>query len=264
MRSKQKAELGESAYYYSDDNITVQKGWARYNFAVPFIEGKKVLDLGCGARKGPYFLAQKAKEVVAADNSREAIDYVRRKWRRENLSYLVMDATGLKFGNSTFDVVVSFEVIEHILDYRKYLTEVKRVLKPGGVAILSSPNRIFSSPDAHPVSRGHIKEFSAQEFKNLLSEYFSRLTMYGIERKKRVEDAVATEKAVYQLTRSDFLTLRWLLPKAWRQSIYKGLCWLFSRLRRTPLSCEISEDDFEIVQKDLPSDCETLMAVCKK
>jgi ubiquinone/menaquinone biosynthesis C-methylase UbiE len=174
-----------------------------------------------------------------------------------------MDATDLQFDNDTFDVVISFEVIEHILDYQKYLTEVTRVLRPGGIVILSTPNKLFTSPNNQPVIRGHIKEFSAQEFKDVLSEYFPHVDMYGIKRKKRVEDALETEKSVYHLTGMDFLMLRRLFPKTWRQIVYKGLCRIFARLERTPLISEISGDDFEIVQKDLPSDCETLMAVCK-
>jgi MoaA/NifB/PqqE/SkfB family radical SAM enzyme/ubiquinone/menaquinone biosynthesis C-methylase UbiE len=260
---KRKTKQTESVYHYSDDNIVFQKTLVRYNFAVPFIEGKKILDIGCGARKGPYFLAQKAQEVVGVDNSSKAMEYVQQKWKKENISYFVMDATDLQFDNDTFDVVISFEVIEHILDYQKYLTEVTRVLRPGGIVILSTPNKIFTSPNNQPVIRGHIKEFSAQEFKDVLSEYFPHVDMYGIKRKKRVEDALETEKSVYHLTGMDFLMLRRLFPKTWRQIVYKGLCRIFARLERTPLISEISGDDFEIVQKDLPSDCETLMAVCK-
>lgn len=113
----------------------------RYQFAKKYIKEMKVLDLGCGAGYGSFELKKLgAKSVVGIDNDSKAIEYAISKFKIENLKFKIDNATNLSFPDSTFDIVVSFEVIEHIKDYRKYLKEVFRVLKKGGYFIFSTPN----------------------------------------------------------------------------------------------------------------------------
>lgn len=91
-----------------------------------------------------------------------------------------MDGTKLGFKNSTFDVVCSFETIEHIENYKGFLSEIQRVLKPEGLFIVSTPSKeIFSRYSNRPLDPFHVKEFSTAEFSNTLRQYFVDIVLYG-------------------------------------------------------------------------------------
>ena len=106
-----------------------------YAFAKKFIENSFVLDNGCGTGYGSYYLITNgARKVVGVDISRDAVEYAKKRYKFNNLYYEVRDATKLNFENNTFDVLTSFQVIEHIADVDAYLTEIKKVLKKIGRA----------------------------------------------------------------------------------------------------------------------------------
>ena len=252
------------AYFRHEENYFVQKGTARYRFASQYIAGKDVLDLGCGARQGPYFLTGTAKHVSGVDVSLEAVEFLKKNYQAPNLDFYQMDAVELKFQDSTFDVIVSFEVIEHIVDFRRYLREIARVLKPGGIVVLSTPNREKVSPDGQAGIRGHIREFSAEEFRKLLSAHFAEVTMFGIMESPRLKASADTEKSVYSLTGFDRLGLRKILPKSFRVGIFKTITGTMEKIEHVPTDAEIKPEDFSFVQEELPSEYDNLVAVCRK
>ena len=88
----------------------------RYAFALPWCEGREVLDLGCGVGYGTAFLADSAHRVVGGDVDAETIAYAQRRYGRPNVEFRVLDATALPFEDSSFDAVCSFETIEHVAD----------------------------------------------------------------------------------------------------------------------------------------------------
>lgn len=149
----------------------------RYQFAEPYIVNKKVLDLGCGTGYGSAeLISMGAKSVDAVDLSRSAIDFARAKYSRNSLSFKVADALNLPFKNNTFDCVVSFEVIKHVKDYKKYLTEALRVLKNGGFFIFSTPNiKQYRQGTSHY----HVKEFSSQELAQIFKKMNLPLILFG-------------------------------------------------------------------------------------
>lgn len=110
--------------------------FARYYFALSLVMGGNVLDVGCGSGYGADLLATGARRVVGIDRSAEAIRYATTHYRRPNLQYLKMDCRALAFEDSSFDVVTSLDVLEHIAaeDTDGYLVEIVRVLRPQGVA----------------------------------------------------------------------------------------------------------------------------------
>ena len=152
---------------------------ARYIFAANFVKDKNVLDAGCGSGYGADFLASRgAKYVLGVDISSEAIAYAQEHYRRNNLEYLVMDVTNLRLDDKSFDVIVAFEVIEHLHDQEKFLAEVRRVLKDDGLLIISTPNReVYRlGLEANPF---HTKEFNFEEFYQLLSRYFCSVKIFA-------------------------------------------------------------------------------------
>lgn len=155
----------------------------RYNFAAPQVTGLKVLDLACGSGYGSFILAQEASEVLGMDLEAEAIAYCKLNHRRDNLTYQVGDAQNLgTISDNAFDAVVSFETIEHLPDYRAYLSEVRRVLRPAGLFFVSTPDAGFALkarlPPASP-NPYHVHEFELEELHQLLQPFFQNITMYG-------------------------------------------------------------------------------------
>jgi ubiquinone/menaquinone biosynthesis C-methylase UbiE len=144
----------------------------RYQWALDYCQGKRVLDVACGTAYGSAILAQSgAAQVVGVDISIEAV--APNGKRPPRLALANSDACKLPFKANTFDVVVSFETIEHLADPETLLAEISRVLKPGGVCVCSSPNRDFlPSSGVKELNPFHISEMSYAEFNHLFGRYF--------------------------------------------------------------------------------------------
>lgn len=141
---------------------------ARYQFASGFINRTMVvLDVACGVGYGSKILAANAKQVMGCDLDLASVEYAKNHYHMNNIEYLQGNATALQFCDASFDAVVSFETIEHIENYRQAISEFRRVLRVGGLLIMSSPNYNTSKHD----NKYHIKEFSKQELINELSGF---------------------------------------------------------------------------------------------
>ena len=151
---------------------------ARYKFASDFAKGKAVLDIGCGSGIGLNFLAESADIVVGTDYSEETVEYARKTNDSANLTFEVMDCKDLKFDDGEFDLVTSFNLIEHIHDQEKFIQEVKRVLKPNGIFICSTPNTNIFNPGGQ-YYHFHVHEFTLFELKTLLEKYFNKVQIFG-------------------------------------------------------------------------------------
>ncbi len=153
---------------------------ARYAFATRLARGKRVLDAGCGAGYGSAALAQAAASVIGVDVAEDAVDYAREQYAGPNVSFEQGSCTTLPFGDAAFDLVVAFEVIEHLEDWRGFLREAKRVLTPGGQFIVSTPNRLYytESRGAQGANPFHVHEFEFEEFRSELSAVFPHVSMF--------------------------------------------------------------------------------------
>jgi len=152
----------------------------RYEFARPHVTGKRVLDIGCGIGYGADLLAVDAQEVVAVDLYAPGIEYARKRYQRPNLHYRVGDAFALNFDDHSFDLIVSFEVIEHVSEADEFVRNVARLLTPDGLAILSTPNRTVVSPNGGVSDPTHVREYSPREFRHLLLENgFGKVELTG-------------------------------------------------------------------------------------
>ncbi|MDP3975502.1 MAG: glycosyltransferase [bacterium] len=159
---------------HHQENFIYGEHLARYFFATQFTKDKIVLDIACGTGYGTQTLEQEgASKVVGIDIDKETIDYAHQYFPLKNGEYIAADAQSIPFKENEFDVVVSFETLEHIPDYQLFLKEARRVLKPNGILILSTPNNEVY-PKGNPF---HIKEFNKTELRRELLNYFSTVDL---------------------------------------------------------------------------------------
>lgn len=146
----------------------------RYMGAMGLVAGKRVLDIASGSGYGSHLLAASAASVVGVDVNDQAVAYARATYTRDNLTFLQGDATAIPVADASVDVVVTFETIEHIADYRTFLAEVARVLSPEGIAIISTPNDLEFVEDNH----FHLHEFVEDELLQVVGEQFPHVESY--------------------------------------------------------------------------------------
>ncbi len=151
----------------------------RYGIAAALCAGKRVLDLASGEGYGTHIIAQSAKEVVGVDVSEDAVSHASKKYVRDNLRYLLGSAESIPLENASVDVVTSFETIEHHLKHREMLGEFKRVLKPDGLLMLSSPDKLYYSDLPKIKNPFHVKELYEEELRVLVQDHFRNLDLYG-------------------------------------------------------------------------------------
>jgi O-antigen biosynthesis protein len=150
---------------------------SRYRFAARFVSGQRVLDMACGAGLGLSILEAARAWPVGVDYDAHALSEVRATMDSTHL--ICADAARLPFPNASVDAVVSFETIEHVPDAGAMVAELRRVLKPGGQLVLSTPNKAFGPPERHTANKFHIREFTADELRELLTERFAEVQLYG-------------------------------------------------------------------------------------
>lgn len=162
------------------DNEMLIEHYQRYEFAKMFVRNKTVLDAACGDGYGSDLLAESAERVFGLDIEEDVVKRAEDRYRKSNLSYVVGNVSKLPFEDNTFDVVVSFETIEHINDelQKLCLNEMKRVLKNEGILIMSTPNKKVYTDLVQGKNPFHIKEFYVEEFIDFLGKKFGNLQLY--------------------------------------------------------------------------------------
>ncbi len=155
---------------------------ASYRWVADYVRDKRVLDFGCGSGYGAAEMASHAASVDAIDVSQEAVDHAQANFAKPNLRFASFDpAKLLPFADGSFDVVTSFQVIEHVDDFDLYVAEAKRVLAPGGQFIVITPDRAYRLfPWQKPWNRWHVDEFSARGLETLLARHFGAVDMMAM------------------------------------------------------------------------------------
>lgn len=132
-----------------------------------------VLDIGCGTGAGTNILAKSFKKAYGVDLAPDAIEYSKKYWNKKNISFTVGSGTDIPFPANTFDTVAAFEVFEHIKEWGKFLSELKRVTKRNGKIYISTPNKDIHSPGTKkPINPYHFFEMTEKEFRKALNKYF--------------------------------------------------------------------------------------------
>jgi len=153
---------------------------ARYTFAGRLARHKCVLDIGCGAGYGSAELAQVARQVIGVDPATDAVDFARENYPAPNLQFVQAKAEALPFADAAFQLVVGFEVIEHLADWPLLLKEARRLLAPNGQFIVSTPNRLYYEETRRKSGPNpfHEHEFECDEFRAALQEVFPHVLLF--------------------------------------------------------------------------------------
>jgi SAM-dependent methyltransferase len=156
----------------------------RYEWAASLAAGRRVADAACGTGYGSrHLLAGGALQVDGFDVSPEAIAEARRLHGSPGINFDVADVTHLPTADCTYDLFVSFETIEHVHDDLAMVREVKRVLKPDGTFLCSTPNRTVTNPGIpitrRPFNPFHVREYTRRELEAVLREVFPSVTFLG-------------------------------------------------------------------------------------
>lgn len=222
------------------DNYVLQRSISAYLQAAKLIAGK-VLEIGTGSGYGIDYLSSNATEFITLDKFKTNIDLSRYK----NVKFLQCVVPPIPFDDNSFDYVVSFQVIEHIRNDREFVKEVHRVLKVGGKFIVTTPN-ILTTLTRNP---WHIREYTKDDLKNRLSEFFTKINMQGIYGNEKVMNYYNHNKAAVQkILRWDIFDLQHHLP-AWMLRLPYDVLNRWNRrklLQDNPLTKDIKADDFYI------------------
>jgi len=151
----------------------------RYAFAKNLVKGKKVLDAACGEGYGSHLLSKYASKVTGLDIDKQSIEHANNKYKTSNLSFVEGSCSQLPFADGNFDVVVSFETLEHLEQQAEMLEEFKRVLTKDGILIISTPDKQHYSDATGFVNEYHVKELYKQEFKDLLNQHWQQQVWYA-------------------------------------------------------------------------------------
>ena len=154
--------------------------WHRYHLVTPWVQGRRVLDIACGEGYGSAKMAESAASVVGVDLSRETVEHAGAVYsHRANLRFLEGGCTAIPLPKAAVDVVVSFETLEHIAEHADFLTEMKRVLVKGGLAIVSTPNKAEYGDARGHANAFHVKELYFDEFDALMQSQFIHVKYLG-------------------------------------------------------------------------------------
>ena len=228
---------------------------AAYEFARERAAGRRVLDLGCGSGSGAALLAAGAARVVGIDRVPPDPDN-----RHTGAAFCVADLAALPLRAHSFDVVVSFQVIEHLRDPAPYLRAIAELLAPHGTALLSTPNRQLSDG----VNPYHVREYLGGELGDLLARHFAEVEMFGVGTSEPVRDHLAARsRRIRAVMRLDPLRLRDRLPRAWVETLF---AWGARLVRRAGARAEGTPDatwrDFPVGPADDATSLDWL-AVCR-
>ncbi len=163
---------------------TVHEHNARYDFASQFVNGRWVVDCACGNGVGARtFLKKDPLGFHGFDVDQDAVDYASEKLAQQNVTFERASALSLPLPNASADLFISLETIEHIQDDTGFVQEVNRVLKPGGIFICSTPNRLITNPgtllEDAPWNHFHVREYSPSELSEILRKHFEVERWYG-------------------------------------------------------------------------------------
>jgi len=248
------------------------KQFMAYKYAKRLVKDNFVLEIGCGAGYGANYLSEFASNIVAIDISKSAIAYCNKKYKKKKMSFLQASGLNIAIKNSSVDVAISFQVIEHIEPkyVRQYLTEIKRALKEGGIFVVSTPNKkLRLLPFQKPRNPEHKKEYDYRDLESALKEVFEDVQVYCLTGSPQIQ--LIEQNRVKQ---NPFIVyiIRPLIPLLKKMQLYESL----SRLKklRKPIVKKtqslVSEETFRKIQiSDFKvtqyfKDCLDFYGICTK
>lgn len=164
----------------TEQGVIRQEHLHRYAWCLPLVKGKDVLDVASGEGYGSAMLAANARSVRGVDISHDAVAHAAERYAAlPNLAYVQGSAAAIPLADDSVDVVVSFETIEHLMEQEEMMAEIRRVLRPDGVLVMSSPNKEVYSDRAGYHNDFHVKELYQAEFQDLVGRHFPAWRLCG-------------------------------------------------------------------------------------
>lgn len=245
----------------ASDNPLHHRLLSAYVFSQKYIKGD-VLELGCGEGRGIDIILRKSKSFTAIDKIKDVIEKLSSKYK-DNVFISSNFPPLSDIEDNSFDTIISFQVIEHIQDDTQYISEIERILRPGGVALITTPN-IKMTLTRNP---WHVREYTSEELNNLCRKYFSQVDVLGISgNTKVIEYYNQNLESVKKFKRLDIFNLEKNLPNF----IYKIPYEFLNRINRNNLQSNDNElvsaityKDYELV-KDDPNNLDLFVLLKKK
>ncbi len=244
----------------ASDNPIHQRLFKAYVVAQDYVHGS-LLEVGCGEGRGVELTMQKTTGFTAIDKIEPVIEELQKKYPAGKFMSMNIPPFGA-LPSDAYDSVISFQVIEHIKDDLMYLKEIHRVMRPGGIALLTTPNRKMS------LSRNpwHIREYRPEDLKALASKIFSHVEVKGITGNEKVmEYYEENKKSVQRIMRWDVLNLQYRLPASILRLPYEFLNrWNRNKLQSgaSNLVSDIRHEDYVVV--DNPAQSLDLLLIVRK
>lgn len=165
-----------------DDQLQFLRHLAAYEFVKGQIKPENIiLEVGCGEGYGSNYLSTSCKEIIGIDVEKSAIEHAQQKYTTANCSFKEYDGSNIPYDDNHFDFIVSFQVIEHVDDDAAFVKELKRVLKPGGTAFITTPNKTYRlKPGQKPWNRYHKREYYPKELEVVIHKAFSDAKVWGV------------------------------------------------------------------------------------
>ena len=253
-----KIATAERVSLEKSDNYVFQRSLLAYHRAAELVEGD-ILEVGTGTGYGVEIIAPKATRYISLDKHLPNTPL-----QLENVEYYYMEVPPIGFENTSFDSVVSFQVIEHIEKDIDFVREVSRVLRPGGKFVVSTPN----APMSITRNPWHVREYNADELRNLLECHFSKVEAYGVVGNEKIMEYYRKNRmSVRKITRFDIFDLQHRLPRKLLQIPYD----ILNRMNRkslhkknTSLTEGITMEDYSIVPYESGLECFDLFFVATK
>jgi SAM-dependent methyltransferase len=231
-----------------------------YRYALDLVRGQRVMDAGCGEGFATRTLGEAAREVVGVDYHAEAVATATAKWARPGLSFRVIDLARAE-ADDAFDVVLNFQVLEHVPDDRAFVERLRSWLKPGGTLMLTTPN-VLQSFSENPC---HLREYAAGELDRLLRPVFADVELLGVFGNERVREFDRNRRrAVERILRLDPFGLRRVLPETLLHVAFARLGQLVRRVAHRGVGeAPIRIEDFRIEAGRL-DEAVDLVALCRR
>ena len=253
-----KIATAERVSLEKSDNFVFQRSLLAYYRAAEIVKGN-VLEIGTGMGYGVEIVAPKSTRYITVDKQ-----LPQNILQLDNVEYYEMEVPPIGFENSSFDTVVSFQVIEHIEKDIDFVREVSRVMRAGGRFVVSTPN----APMSLTRNPWHVREYNADELRNLLECHFSKVEAYGVVGNEKVMEYYRKNRqSVRKITRFDFLDLQHRLPRKLLQIPYDILNRINRRSlhkKNTSLTESITMADYSIVPYESGQECFDLFFVATK
>jgi len=235
-------------------NPTWQRHVATYALSAGLLPAGRVLDLGCGV--GHSFELLAPRETVGVDVEPSVLAGQQRET-------VVADMRDLPFEDGSFGSVLSVQSLEHVPDPQRVLSQARRVLEPGGVAVFVTPNRLTFGAPEEIIDPYHYREYDPEQLRSLMAPWFSQVQILGIFGSPRQLEFVAAEhRRLHALLRLDRLRMRRFVPRRARQILYDTSLTLARRRPNTAAEA-IGQEDFYLAEQPVELALD-LVAVCRK